>query len=490
MVVLTSHEQVTPTAFPERLPEHHDSEKINREPRLTVEELRAELEKLGDRSDDEADEDTGNPLHGTILDNEKKTNPNKAPLPEGYVGGMTEDYRPYEQYRVVKKTYGNSLKIPRATLFTLVRNEELYDILVSIERLENRFNGKMNYDWIFMNDKPFSTEFIELTSSMVSGTARYGIVPYEHWSYPEWIDQNKAQAVRESVKFSRVLYGSSESYRHMCRYNSKFFYHHPIMDDYDLYWRVEPNVDFMCDILEDPFRYMADTGTQYGFTIAFQEFYTTVETLWKTSMVYFGNSTIKEQLPTRNLLDFISDDNGRSYNMCHFWSNFEIANLTLWRDPMYENFVDHLDHAGGFFYERWGDAPVHSIGASMILRPEQVHVFGNIAYKHTVAGTCPLDDDLFKRARCTCNPRGDWTISSVQHCNLKFLRASKQQKMKDFNKYFNILRQVKLKKNEGKKRNTMQGHKATGSSLIVTKQTNRVHPQNLVGEGAGGGLIV
>jgi hypothetical protein len=32
------------------------------------------------------------------------------------------------------------------------------------------------------------------------------------------------------------------SYHHMCRWNSGFFYKHPILKDYDWYWRVEPDV--------------------------------------------------------------------------------------------------------------------------------------------------------------------------------------------------------------------------------------------------------
>lgn len=32
------------------------------------------------------------------------------------------------------------------------------------------------------------------------------------------------------------------SYRHMCRWNSGFFYKHPRLKEFDWYWRVEPDV--------------------------------------------------------------------------------------------------------------------------------------------------------------------------------------------------------------------------------------------------------
>ena len=35
-------------------------------------------------------------------------------------------------------------------------------------------------------------------------------------------------------------------------------------------------------------------------------------------------------------------------------------------------FFEHLDKKGGFYYERWGDAPVHSIGAALFAKKEQI----------------------------------------------------------------------------------------------------------------------
>jgi hypothetical protein len=45
-------------------------------------------------------------------------------------------------------------------------------------------------------------------------------------------------------------------------------------------------------------------------------------------------------------------------------------------------FFEHLDKAGGFYYERWGDAPVHSIGAALFARKDQIHFFDDIGYRH------------------------------------------------------------------------------------------------------------
>jgi mannosyltransferase len=43
---------------------------------------------------------------------------------------------------------------------------------------------------------------------------------------------------------------------------------------------------------------------------------------------------------------------GEKYNMCHFWSNFEIARLDWFRSKPYEEFFEMVDRSGGFWMER------------------------------------------------------------------------------------------------------------------------------------------
>ena len=61
------------------------------------------------------------------------------------------------------------------------------------------------------------------------------------------------------------------------------------------------------------------------------------------------------------------------YSTCHFWSNFEIADMEFWRSKAYEEYFAYLDRAGGFFYERWGDAPVHSIALALFEDKSKIH---------------------------------------------------------------------------------------------------------------------
>lgn len=36
--------------------------------------------------------------------------------------------------------------------------------------------------------------------------------------------------------------------RHMCRFNSGFIHNQEVMRKYDWYWRVEPGIQFYCDV--------------------------------------------------------------------------------------------------------------------------------------------------------------------------------------------------------------------------------------------------
>lgn len=51
-----------------------------------------------------------------------------------------------------------------AVLVMLVRNSEVNDAAVAIKQLEDRFNHKYNYPWVFLNDEPFNERFIQCVS--------------------------------------------------------------------------------------------------------------------------------------------------------------------------------------------------------------------------------------------------------------------------------------------------------------------------------------
>lgn len=205
-----------------------------------------------------------------------------------------------------------------ATFVTLARNSDLWEIVKSIRQLEDRFNRKFHYDWVFLNDQPFDDEFKRVTSALVSGNTSYGQIPTEHWSFPDFIDQDKARKVREDMAQRKIIYGDSISYRHMCRYESGFFFRHPLMLNYEWYWRVEPSVELYCDIDYDTFKFMRDNGKKYSFVLSLYEYVETIPTLWESTKSFMKK--YPEHIAEDNSMGFLSDDNGETYNHCHFVS--------------------------------------------------------------------------------------------------------------------------------------------------------------------------
>lgn len=296
----------------------------------------------------------------------------------------------------------------RAAIVILCRNEDLKELKTTLKNFEHRFNKRFQYPYIFLNDKPFESKFERAIKKLIaSGSGaevKFGRVPQEHWSFPPWIDQKRAAETRE--KMEGIMYGGSESYRYMCRYYSGFFYKHPLLAKLKYYWRIEPGVKYFCDIPFDPFALMEREKKKYGFILSFPELAATVPTLMNSTLEFMEQNP--ELLnPEKNWFNhFLTAE--KTFNLCHFWSNFEIASLDFYRSEAYQTYFDFLDKKGGFFYERWGDAPVHSLAVGMFLRHDEVMYFKDIGYHHPPINHCPVDDAWRKRQNCECDPNDKW----------------------------------------------------------------------------------
>ncbi|TFK22522.1 glycosyl transferase [Coprinopsis marcescibilis] len=314
------------------------------------------------------------------------------------------------------------LRKSNAAFIILARNSDLPGLARSVRELEDRFNHRYQYPYVFLNDEPFDEKFKKHISILTDAKVEFGQISHDHWSQPDWIDEDVAKSWREWMVLGDIIYGGSVSYRNMCRFNSGFFFHHPLVQKYRWYWRVEPDVHFHCNIDFDPFLYMEDNQKVYGFTISMYEYESTIMTLWNhvqgtyTDYQYLPRLSLEqilysefanlhpEYMAPNNSLEFISEDGGETYNLCHFWSNFEIADLDFWRGNIYQEFFEFLDQQGGFYYERWGDAPVHSIAAALFLNRTQLHFFDEIGYEHPPYTHCPKKGNNWAKGRCTCDP--------------------------------------------------------------------------------------
>ena len=313
---------------------------------------------------------------------------------------------------------------PKAAIFMLSRNSEARAAATSLLELETSFNDNATarYPYVIVNDKPFSASFVSFLSASLRGRCYFGQVPREHWSYPAHADARLIRGSMASQVAAGVFHGGEESYHFMCRYFSGFFMNHPLLEGFDYYWRVEPGVHFFCHLPSDPFREMRASGAVYGWNIVRAELMNTIPSLWN-KVVDFLEAAPQLLHPNGSLALFTRDGavdwgahptpvtalRAAEYGGCHFWSNFEIGRLDFFRGEAYQSLFRWLDSTGGFFLERWGDAPVHSLAVAALLDAQTaVRQFEGVGYRHDDAMHCPQDPAM--RPHCDCMPSADYHI--------------------------------------------------------------------------------
>lgn len=337
---------------------------------------------------------------------------------------------------------------PSAAIVVLCRNSDINGILPSLEHLELTFNAHpmTSYTYVFLNNNDFNVHFREKVTAYLTTARerfggprasipdiRFGQIPPEHWDVPANVNVTKVRAGWSDMIKAKVPYASSMSYRQMCRFQSGFFFRHPLLQDFKYYWRVEPDVTFSCNIVPpqgaaptswdaradgmgdffDPFRWMAANKKKYAWVLSLTEYPATIHDLWVHSLRFFKANT-QYHSPGLTALNFVASRNrvGLSYNHCHFWSNFEIADLDWYRSEGYIKYFEELDRTGKFFKWRWGDAPVHSIAAAWLLSKDEIHQFTNIGYTHDPFTACPRGEQYL--SRCKCDSQSDFKYDPGQ----------------------------------------------------------------------------
>ncbi|KAI0009353.1 glycolipid 2-alpha-mannosyltransferase-domain-containing protein [Xylariaceae sp. FL0662B] len=296
---------------------------------------------------------------------------------------------------------------PNAALIALVRNEELDDMVASIRQLEIRFNGREThrYDWVFFNNEEFTDEFKMNVANATSSRCYFELIPTEHWSIPPWIDVTRFDVGRQFMGGIGVGKAWLQSYHHMCRWNAGIFALEKRLADYNWFWRVEPAVQYGCDINYDVFRFMQDNDMAYGFNMAILDDARSFPSLWERTRTFIDkNEDLVDEDADFNWLLHTTEEQGSvtssaagleatvkdgEYNNCQFYSNFEIGSLDFFRGKEHRAYFDYLDKAGGFYYERFGDAPVHTLSVSMFLPKRRIWYFRDIGYAHGLCEQCP-----------------------------------------------------------------------------------------------------
>jgi alpha 1,2-mannosyltransferase len=156
-------------------------------------------------------------------------------------------------------------------------------------------------------------------------------------------------------------------------------------------------VHFFCDINYDPFRFLRDNDLVYGFNMNILDDARSFPSLWAKTLDFIQEHP--DLLHPDADLNWLVDEHGE-YNNCQFFSNFEIGSLNFFRAKENEKYFDWLDKHGGFYYERFGDAPIHTLSVAMFAPKRSAWFFRDIGYQHDINRHCPAHSE----DRCSCQP--------------------------------------------------------------------------------------
>lgn len=284
-----------------------------------------------------------------------------------------------------------------AAIIMLARNEDIESALTSLQSLEDHFNRWFHYPVVFMNNEPFTADFKTRVGAVASGESIFEVLSPDAFGFPSWMDADHGRDLVRANGALGVHKGDMESYHHMCRFYSGKFYDVPALQRFKWYWRVEPHVQFSCAVTYDPFRLMRERGKKYGYTVALWELDNTLPELFRAVSEFKALRRIKSSSLWKGFVrpswmpwgtrwlsaaQPLHDAAGDAWNLCHFWSNFEIGDLDFFRSEAHREFFDFLDSKGGFYTERWGDASVHTFAAALLLEPDELHHFEDFGYYH------------------------------------------------------------------------------------------------------------
>lgn len=308
-----------------------------------------------------------------------------------------------------------------ATILILVRNLERIGITQTLRRFEDRFNRKFGYPYTFVNDKPFTDTFKERMQQLTDAPCEFAVIPPELWDKPSNIDVEAETNAMKVLHLHNVAYALKQSYHNMCRFYLGNFLRVPELQKYKWYWRIEPKVEFYTDVNYDVFKYLEATNRIYGFTINLYDIEKTIELLWPDTMRWLNTDDNYRFVNPNGAFQWLTENQQNpqknevaGYSTCHFWSNFEIADMDFFRGEAYDKWFQYLDSTGNFYYERWGDAPIRSLGLGLFANKTQIHWFRDIGYFHDPYQNCPNHQN--ETMKCKIGNPAIWDHLSKESC--------------------------------------------------------------------------
>lgn len=171
-------------------------------------------------------------------------------------------------------------------------------------------------------------------------------------------------------------------------------------------WRLDDDSLIHDSIGYDPFKLMKINKKKYGYVSIIKDNDVCVDGLWETSASFVKDN---EKLITNKNNFFKSWPDPYV-----FYNNFEISHFSIWRTKLWREYSQYITSNGGIYMKRWGDAPIHTIGVSLLLDREDIYRFSDMNYYHSSflkqnsSGLPLIMIDSFQNNYLKCNFYNNW----------------------------------------------------------------------------------
>ncbi|OUM53398.1 hypothetical protein BVG19_g2676 [[Candida] boidinii] len=342
----------------------------------------------------------------------------------------------YENYKVLSTYDQRSLFIDNnngavyerenAVFFTFISQvSDYFGLLKSIRTVEDRFNRKYKYDWVFAyaNKDGIPEKLQGFIRRMVSGETFFVKVPTAEdspndctYCYPNSFSKSEIEELKQEIKSSNLgPYSKFEKYRLKMRFQSFGFQNLEIMKNYRYYCNVDIEMDLSCDIDFDFFKFMSKNNKIFGFANASPEPKSSFSSFFNVISEYKEKVSLKDTTKSGKpptLYSFLLNNNGKDYSKCTFNSDFEIFDLEFLRSKEYEELFKFVDSKNGFFHERWTASMIHTLAVSLLLDENDIFFFYSTGITDGEYRTvCPISKNIRLKNKCTCQIDEDYTWS-------------------------------------------------------------------------------
>lgn len=253
----------------------------------------------------------------------------------------------------------------------------------SLRALDTAFNGRARYPVVVFYDTGVSAVVLTAAQQNDLSHASAGTLTCEG------IDMEAAAPAAALAAAPEVITmgdGNSFSmgYRLMANFFAGSIADAPALSRYAYYWRLDTDSQLLAPVPGDPFADMAKNSWSYGWAATQCDWHLLTEGLYAAIS---AAAPLGGQVPSALLPTAFSDDScprgpapRTPYNNRIFYNNFELVELAWLRTPAYRRLYKAA--ADGILSRRWGDAPIRTLAALVLLPPEARHHFDDLSYAH------------------------------------------------------------------------------------------------------------